>query len=745
MQENFQDDLKRKTPAQFNNWLPPSLHAQVQNSPQQIIPNQVQPQHPHMALVNNPQQQPPIAQPPFSLDPYQPSSTSSYPQRISPITVPHAGVKRETSSAPMDPITVSAPTYAPSSLGPIAGQIPSSFSDPYNAPMQAPMQKPSIPLPNTQVNDNSQHQISSLPPSHADINKRLPSVNSFNRPQMPLPLSANSSFQLPPRKPSISMSILEKDGVLIIEKCREYCGSFLPIADFDKILDTFYRWNKTDLSSPSSNTDLLAMLLVLLIGYKVTPKSHLQNPVFSQEWIDNLVRESSENLCTYCSPAYYSMTDPTAFLLQIFFLDYDESDHVGLAWSKLAIFTSSLQRIGFKFKVDSGKEEKAKQWLLMYKEMEKLVAFSMRTFSLTNQSILFPMLSDAEIKKYDFRSTRLAMFQLADNIFQNLYGLKHIVHPRNLSNAESQARNLAREFINQLDPSTLTQPAIRYQILSIQSLCNAAIVLVYRPYIVSTDEPHIGSELFRRKGVAAAIGCIISMLQFLECHEHTKDIYGWFAWVDIYMAAFEACVLLTLDQNARRNYDIKPDQNHLIKPFFCDIFKIIKEADFQPQSHSKSSISNNSQEPIEPMKIPTPTESGNSNIHKELNPEVTKMIEEYENISTQCFDPDDFNWRLTLSDKCRLYFTKLSTHELSRPAKAATILTAMLGRMKVTQVPKLFGPFNKISTNGHSKVIPISSRYIVAEYDNDFFAKVATESSLEFNQRIGFAINDTLT
>lgn len=547
-------------------------------------------------------------------------------------------------------------------------------------------------------------------------NRKYSTLDSNNR-SLPYPAKLSSSSQLPSNLIEITNSpISQQDGEFLINETRRLC-SFLPVMNWDKIYQTFQEWNKLDITPPGSNCDLLSMLMVISIGCKISSHNNLANPIFFQQWIDNLIGEASKELYYYYPPSFYGMNDITAYLLSASYLCYDDTDHIGISWTKMTMITASLQRLGYRFNINDQQNIINTVWLRYFKGTEKLIAFSMRTQSLLN-STLFPHILEASSADGTFPSVRLSLFEAIDNILENIYSVRHLVHPRNLSKYENLVRKIGTDFANTFTPQQLQDPKIKYQILTIQSLCNSIILLIYRPYIITIPDTTVETEIFRRKGTSAAIGTIETMIQFLEGDPATFKIYKWFSWVDILMGAFEACVLLILDHNTRQKLSISPDQSYMIQRFAIRLFKC-QDASTRSSGNSAKSSSSTSQA--------SPQQSNDG----------CPQAPEKNSIESVCWNCTDFNWRVNLVEKCRIHFMRLSTGELSRPAKAATILTAMLGNMKVTQVPKLFGPF--------TKALEGSSRYIIAQYDESFFAKVGSERSIEFNQRIGLAINDTMT
>lgn len=570
-----------------------------------------------------------------------------------------------------------------------------------------------------------QHRQHPLPQTTSpDAARKYQILDSNNR-SLPYPTKEINLLPPPNSLPTPNSPIPSNDGQLLIGETKRLC-QFLPVMDWDKIYATFQAWNRVDLSPPDGNCEFISMLVILSIGYRVTPHDKLLNPIFFQQWVDNLIAESSKALYYQYPPSFYHMNDITAYLLHASYLCYNDSDHIGISWTKMAMLTASIQRLGYRFNVNE-QNMSDDLWLRYFKITEKLVACSMRTPSLLSPA-LFPHISETSLTDATFSCARLTLYEAIDSVLNEIYSARYLVLPSIFSRYEAIARRVGEEFAATFTPAQVTEPSVRYQLLTIQALCNTIVMLVYRPYMITIPGPPVEVEIFRRKGTAAAIGAIETMLLFLESDKTTRKIYKWFSWVDILMGAFEACVVLMLDHNNRQKHNIKADQNNLIQRF------AVRLVPWPTPQEGAVSIMNSRYSSTKDGQYSSPD---SSNSHSDSDGDDTSRSTPSD---TCCWSTTDLNWRVNLVDRCRIHFIRLSTGELSRPAKAATILTAMLGNLKVAQVPRPFGPFNKVIESSSS-----SSRYVTAQYDESFFESVGSEPSIEFNQRIGRAINDTMS
>lgn len=538
-------------------------------------------------------------------------------------------------------------------------------------------------------------------------------------------------------------------STFFISQAERLASTLLPITNWPKICDTLRKWNKIDDTVPQGfkNNDLLVLLITLRIGLSlskhridsVSPDDpNIQDiplhiiesglkPGFCN-WLDSLIHTVSQRLYLEYPSSFDGIDDITGYLLHAYYLCYDESTETSSSWSKIAMFTSTFQRLGFDFASNSligctdangqGQaqslnqhiklEQQSEKWIYTFKITEKLIAYSMRTPSLVNTTFFPPLLDlstfstgstdrsspiassiaskteqnyllntqprsdqtwlpgqikpaapsnktgSAELAeatrnlgnknginsiyshlvygKANFVSIRIALLELVDSILTEIYSHKHNVDHKRLSYHENVVKKLAKTFTDSVilemenkdsnKDEFRNDPKINYQLLTIQSLCNTVVLLIYRPYIISTQCPLVATELYRRKAAAAAIGAIATMLRFVDSGEThpaksfansedpsspttpshkipescepangsknnnkfntTYETYKWFSWNDICVAAFQACVLLIIDHQSRQRLQLDPDINILLKQFAVCLFSEVEGKEAVP-------------------------------------------------------------------------------------------------------------------------------------------------------------------
>lgn len=791
---------------------------------------------------------------------------------------------------------------------------------------------------------------------NASVSRSLPKNNVSD-------YSNHSDYDIHP--PIMCMVI----STFFISQAESLASTLLPITNWPKIYDTLRKWNKIDDTVPQGfkNSDLLVLLISLRIGLSlskhridsVSPDDpNIQDiplhiiesglkPGFCN-WLDDLIHTVSQRLYLEYPCSFDGIDDITGYLLHAYYLCYDESTETSSSWSKIAMFTSTFQRLGFDFASNSlidcadasgqGQaqslnqhiklEQQSENWIYTFKITEKLIAYSMRTPSLVNTTFFPPLLdvstfstgstdrsssiassiasktepnyllntqsrSDqtwlpGQIKsaassnkagcaelaeatrnlgnknginsiyshlvygKANFVSIRIALLELVDSILTEIYSHKHNVDHKKLSYHENVVKKLAKTFTDSVilemenkdinKDEFLNDPKINYQLLTIQSLCNTVVLLIYRPYIISTQCPLVATELYRRKAAAVAIGAIATMLRFVDSGEThpvesfannkdpsspttpnhkmsescepangsknnnnrfntTYETYKWFSWNDICVAAFQACVLLIIDHQSRQHLQLDPDINILLKQFAVCLFSEVEGKEAAPagctegdeqaaqfSTYSETGAPNTpfstqgslnrveiinrvqavadqgglsaSPEPYYSRTKPaiprvgnhlsneTSHTSGSDNTHFNVNqtqnfpsmipaPSASSSASSSPSLISPaaspfgfpgqnkfplcdfCWSKTDTNWRLSLVEKCRVEFLKMSGNdETSRPGKAAAILTAMLSQTKTVQIPRLFGPLNTVVGSG-SKANDKSARQCLSKAKDD--------------------------
>lgn len=217
-----------------------------------------------------------------------------------------------------------------------------------------------------------------------------------------------------------------QDTSFLISEVERCASTMLPISNWSAIYRTLKAWNRRDATVPPGNTngDLIVFLITLYIGYQLTesrkynilnnniPESEIFSPQkkpLVQAWLQNLIGRCAQTLYFKYPTTFSEIHDITPYLLHSFYLCHNESPDVSSSWSKISMFTSTFQRLGYSFprylfsSSDTGEsikslnkqiqcEQQTERWIEAYKTTEKLIAYSMRTQSLINTS-LFPHLT----------------------------------------------------------------------------------------------------------------------------------------------------------------------------------------------------------------------------------------------------------------------------------------------------------------------------------------------------------------